>query len=134
VLPGTVAIAGIANAPFVAVVPPSFPAKTLPEFIAYAKAHPSKINMASGGNGSSPHVFGELFQIMTGTELVHVPYRAAYIPDLISGQVQVVFSPIPQVLELIRTGQLRALAAATPKRLESLLEDQTISRLVPRST
>ena len=90
--------------------------------------------MASGGNGSSPHVFGELFQIMTGTELVHVPYRAAYIPDLISGQVQVVFSPIPQVLELIRTGQLRALAAATPKRLESLLEDQTISRLVPRST
>ena len=124
-------IAGIANAPFVVVVPQSFPAKTLPEFIAYAKAHPSKINMASGGNGSSPHVFGELFQIMTGTELVHVPYRAAYIPDLISGQVQVVFSPIPQVLELIRTDKLRALAVTTQKHLESLPDVPTVGEFVP---
>jgi tripartite-type tricarboxylate transporter receptor subunit TctC len=94
-------IGGIANAPFVVVVPPSFPAKTISEFIAYAKANPGKINMASGGNGSSTHIFGELFQIMTGTELVHIPYRGPYIPDLVAGQVQVVFSPIPQVLELI---------------------------------
>src|SRR5215468_6792196 len=124
-------IAGIANAPFVVVVAPSFPAKTISEFIAYAKANPGKINMASGGNGSSPHIFGELFQIMTGTELVHVPYRGAYMPDLIAGQVQVVFSPIPQALELIRTGQLRALAATTPKRQESLPDVPAVSEFVP---
>src|SRR5262252_5505832 len=80
-------VASVANAPFVVVVPPSFPAKTLPEFIAYAKANPGKINMASGGNGTSPHIFGELFQIMTGVNLVHVPYRGVYISDLLAGQV-----------------------------------------------
>ena len=89
-------IASIANAPFVVVVPPSFPAKTLPEFIAFAKANPGKINMASGGNGSSPHIFGELFKIMAGVDLVHVPYRGNYMSDLLAAQVQVVFSPIPQ--------------------------------------
>lgn len=124
-------IAGIANAPFVVVVAPSFPAKSISEFIANAKANPGKINMASGGNGSSPHIFGELFQIMTGTELVHVPYRGAYMPDLIAGQVQVVFSPIPQALELIRAGQLRALAATTPKRLESLPDVPAVNEFVP---
>jgi tripartite-type tricarboxylate transporter receptor subunit TctC len=123
-------IAGIANAPFVVVVAPSFPAKTISEFIVYAKANPGKINMASGGNGSSPHIFGELFQIMTGVELVHVPYRGAYMPDLIAGQVQVVFSPIPQVLELIRTGQLRPLAVTTPRRLESLPDVPGVSEFV----
>ena len=87
-------IAGIGKTPFVVVVPPSFPAKTLPEFIAYAKANPGKINMASGGIGSSPHVCGELLQIMTGIKLVHVPYRSNYMPDLLAGQVQVVFNPI----------------------------------------
>jgi tripartite-type tricarboxylate transporter receptor subunit TctC len=124
-------IARIANAPFVVVVPPSFLAKTLPDFIAYAKANPGKINMASGGNGTSPHVFGELFQIMTGTNLVHVPYRGVYVPDLLSGQVQVAFNPIAQVLELIRTGKLRALAVTAATRLEALPDIPAIGEFVP---
>ena len=124
-------IAGIANAPFVIVVPPSSPAKTLPEFIAYAKANPGKINMASAGNGTSPHVFGELFQIMTGVNLVHVPYRGEYIPDLLAGQVHVVFNPIPQSLELIRTGKLRALAVTTAKRVEALPDIPAVGEFVP---
>jgi tripartite-type tricarboxylate transporter receptor subunit TctC len=113
-------VSGIANAPYVIVVPPSFPAKTIPEFIAYAKANPGKINMASGGRGSSSHVFGELFKSMAGVDLVHVPYRTSYIPDLLAGQVHVLVAPIPQVLELVRTGKLRALAVTTLKPLESL--------------
>ncbi len=84
-------VAGIATTPFIMLVPPSFPAKTVPEFIAYAKANPGKINMALHGNGSSNHIFGELFKIMTGVDLVHVPYRGNYMPDLLTGQVQVVF-------------------------------------------
>jgi tripartite-type tricarboxylate transporter receptor subunit TctC len=88
-------IAGIAKTPFVVVVPASFPAKTLLEFIAYAKANPGKINLASGGIGSSPHVCGELLQIMTGIKLVHVPYRSNYMPDLLAGQVQVIFDVMP---------------------------------------
>jgi tripartite-type tricarboxylate transporter receptor subunit TctC len=123
-------VARIANAPFVVVVPPSFPAKTLPEFIAYAKANPGKINMASAGNGTSPHIFGELFQIMTGVNLVHVPYRSVYIADLLAGQVQVVFNPIPQSLELIRTGKLRALAVTTAKRLEALPDLPAVGEFV----
>jgi tripartite-type tricarboxylate transporter receptor subunit TctC len=124
-------VARIANAPFVVVVPPSFLAKTLPEFIAYAKANPGKINMASAGNGTSPHIFGELFQIMTGVNLVHVPYRSVYIADLLAGQVQVVFNPIPQSLELIRTGKLRALAVTTAKRLEALPDIPAVGEFVP---
>jgi tripartite-type tricarboxylate transporter receptor subunit TctC len=123
-------IGGIANAPFVVVVPASFPAQTLSEFIAYAKANPGKINMASGGNGSSPHVFGELFQTMAGITMVHVPYRSQYIPDLVTGQVQVVFSPIAQVLELVRSGKLRALAM-TSKRLDALPGVPAVSEFVP---
>jgi tripartite-type tricarboxylate transporter receptor subunit TctC len=126
-----VPVARIANAPFVIVVPPSFPAKTLPEFITYAKANPGKINMASGGNGTSPHIFGELFKIMTGVDLVHVPYRGVYISDLLAGQVQVVFNPIPQSLELIRTGKLRALAVTTAKRLEALPDVPAVGEFVP---
>src|SRR5215468_5159958 len=124
-------VAGIANAPFVVVVAPSFPAKTISEFIAYAKANPGKINMASGGNGSSPHVFGELFQIMTGTNLVHVPYRGVYLSDLLAGQVQVAFNPIAQVLELIRTGKLRALAVTTAQRLQALPDVPAVGEFVP---
>jgi tripartite-type tricarboxylate transporter receptor subunit TctC len=124
-------VASVANAPFVITVPLSFPAKTVPEFIAYAKANPRKINMASGGNGTSPHIFGELFQIMTGVHLVHVPYRGGYIPDLLAGQVQVVFGPIAQSIELIRTGKLRALAVTTAKRLEALPDIPTVGEFVP---
>src|SRR5262249_1076146 len=113
-------IRGIGKTPFVVVVPPSFPAKTLPEFIAYAKANPGKINMASGGIGSSPHVCGELLQIMTGIKLVHVPYRSNYMPDLLAGQVQVVFNPIAQALPVIRDGKLRALAVTPAKRSAAL--------------
>jgi tripartite-type tricarboxylate transporter receptor subunit TctC len=83
-------VAIIANAPFVLIVTPSFPAQTVPELIAHAKANPGKINMASGGNGAATHVFGELFKTMAGVDLVHVPYRSSYMPDLLSGQVQLV--------------------------------------------
>jgi tripartite-type tricarboxylate transporter receptor subunit TctC len=124
-------VAGIATTPFIMVVPPSFQAKTVPEFIAYAKANPGKINMASGGNGSSPHIFGELFQTMTGTHLVHVPYRGTYVTDLVAGQVQVAFSPIAQVLELIRNGKLRALAVTTANRLAALPDVPAVGEFLP---
>jgi tripartite-type tricarboxylate transporter receptor subunit TctC len=124
-------VAGIAKTPFVVVVPSSFPAKTFSEFIAYAKANPGKINMASGGNGSSPHVFGELFQIMTGVRLVHVPYRGNYLPDLLAGQVQVAFNPIAQALELIRNGKLRALAVTYATRAAALPDVPTVGEFLP---
>ena len=124
-------VAGVANAPYVMIVPPSFPAKTVPEFIAYAKANPGKINMASGGNGSSSHIFGELFKAMAGVDLLHVPYRGVYMTDLISGQVHVAINPIPQALELIRTGKLRALGVTTLKRLEALPDVPTVAEFVP---
>ena len=123
-------IAGIAKTPFVVVVPASFPAKTLLEFIAYAKANPGKINLASGGIGSSPHVCGELLQIMTGIKLVHVPYRSNYMPDLLAGQVQVVFNPIAQALPLIRDGKLRALAVTPAKRSAALPDVPSIGEFV----
>jgi tripartite-type tricarboxylate transporter receptor subunit TctC len=123
-------IAGVANAPFVVVVPPSFPAKTIPEFIAYAKANPGKINMASGGKGSATHIFGELFKAMAGVDLLHVPYRGPYIPDLLAGQVHMVVAPIPQALGLIRNGKLTALAVTTAKRLSSLPDVPTVAESV----
>src|SRR6266571_3282875 len=92
-------IAGIAKTPFIIVVPPSFPAATLSEFTAYLKGNPNKVNVASNGIGSSPHVCAELFQLMTGTKMVHVPYRGNYMPDLLAGQVQVVFAPIGESLK-----------------------------------
>ena len=106
-----VPVAGIIRVPLVMQVNPSVPAKTVPEFIAYAKANPGKINMASAGTGSTPHVAGELFKMMTGLDLVHVPYRggAPAMTDLISGQVQVMFEPVAGPLEHIRAGRLRAL-------------------------
>ena len=113
-------VAGIMRYPYVMVVNSSFPAKTVPEFIAYAKANPGKINMASAGNGTAPHVFGELFMIMTDVKMLHVPYRGSYFSDLIAGQVQVVFSPLPSTVGYIRAGTLRALAVTTAVRSDAL--------------
>jgi tripartite-type tricarboxylate transporter receptor subunit TctC len=123
-------IAGIAKTPFVIIVPASFPANTLAEFTAYLKANPGKVNMASGGIGTSPHVCGELFQIETGTKMVHVPYRGNYIPDLLAGQVHVVFNPIAQALPLIREGKLRALGVTTAKRTPALPDVPAIGEFV----
>src|SRR5262249_51507142 len=102
----------------------------VPELIAYAKANPGKINMASPGNGTSPHIFGELFKMMAGVDLVHVPYRGSYMPDLLGGEVQVAFSPTPLLIEYIRTGKLRALAVTTAKRVEALPDVATLGEFV----
>ena len=124
-------VASISRAPFVMVVNPSFPAKTIPEFIAYAKAHPGKINMASAGNGTANHVFGEQFKMMAGVDLVHVPYRSSYMPDLLGGQVQVIFTAIATVIEYVRDGKLRALAVTTATRSGALPDIPTMSEFVP---
>ena len=103
-------VESIMRAPGVMVVNPSVPANTVPEFIVYARANPGKVNMASAGNGSSGHVFGELFKFMTGVNLVHLPYRgtAPALTDLLGGQVQVLFNPLTTSIEYIRAGKLRA--------------------------
>src|SRR5262249_59921150 len=112
-------VAPIVRFSHIMVVNPSVPAKTLPEFIAYTKANPGKINMASPGIGSPPHVDGELFKMMTGTNMVHVPYRGAaeVMTGLLSGQVQLYFGTTASSLEYVRTGKLRALAVTTERRL-----------------
>ncbi len=104
------------------VVKASFPAKTVPEFIAYGKAHPGQLSMASAGNGTSPHMAGELFKFMTGVDMVHVLYRgsAPALTDLLGGQVQVYFSPIAASIEHVKAGRLRALAVTTASRTEAL--------------
>ena len=126
-------IAPIVSFPYIMVVNPSVPAKTLPEFIAYAKANPGKINMASPGIGSTPHVNGELFKVMTGTNMVHVPYRsaAAVMTDLLSGQVQLYFGTTASSLEYVRTGKLRALGVTIERRLDALPEIPTVAEFVP---
>jgi tripartite-type tricarboxylate transporter receptor subunit TctC len=124
-------VAGIANAPYLIVVNPSLPVKTIPDFIAYAKANPGKINYASGGNGSSSHIFGELLKKMAGIDLTHVPYRSSFMPDLLSGQIQMTINPIPQAMEYVRTGTLRAIAATTAKRLADLPDIPTVGESVP---
>ena len=124
-------VASIYRTPFVMLVNPSVPAKTLPEFIAYAKANPGKLNMASSGSGGGPHVFGELFKAMAGVDMVHVPYRGNPFPDLLSGQVQVFFISIPPALEFIRTDKLRALAVTTAMRQEVLPDIPTVGEFVP---
>jgi len=126
-------VASIIRQPYVMLVHPSVPAKTVPEFIAYAKANPGKINMASAGNGTGQHVAGELFKMMTGVDMVHVPYRggAPAITDLIAGQVQVMFiSPIG-VIDYIRAGKLRALAVTTATRAEALPDLPPLGDFVP---
>src|SRR5262245_57427032 len=124
-------VAGTIRVPFVMLVNPSVPAKTLPEFIAYAKANPGKLNMASSGSGGGHHVYGELFKAMAGVDLVHVPYRGNPFPDLLSGQVQVFFISIPPAVELIRTDKLRALAVTTATRQEVLPDIPTVGEFVP---
>ena len=111
-------VAGLIRFPNVMEVNPSVPAKTVPEFIAYAKADPGKLNMASSGNGSTIHVSGELFKMMTGISMIHVPYRggAPALTDMISGQVQVMFDNVPTSIEFIRAGKLRPLAVTTAQR------------------
>jgi tripartite-type tricarboxylate transporter receptor subunit TctC len=115
------------------VVSASVPAKSVPEFITYAKANPGKINMASSGNGSVQHVSGELFKMMTGVSMVHVPYRGAApaLTDLISGQVQVMFDAVSSSIDYIRSGKLRALAMTTAARSEALPDLPTVSDFVP---
>src|SRR6185436_11634360 len=126
-------VASLSRGAFVMVVNPSFPAKTVPEFIAHAKANPGKINMASGGIGTPAHLSGELFKMMAGLDMVHVPYRgeALALPDLISGHVQVLFGVMPASLGYIRAGKLRALAVTTAKRQEPLPDVPTVGEFLP---
>jgi tripartite-type tricarboxylate transporter receptor subunit TctC len=123
--------AGIARAPYLMVLNPALPAKTIPEFIAYAKANPGKINMASSGNGSLSHMCGALFMSMAGVNMVHVPYRTSFLPDLLAGQVQVVFAPVSQVISYIKDGKLRALAVTTEARQETLGDIPALAEFVP---
>ena len=125
------AVAFLGYTPFVMVVNPSLPAKTLPAFIAYAKANPNKIDWASPGVGTAPHLAGELFQMMTGIKLVHVPYRASYMPDLLGDQVQLAFVSAAPVLGYVRTGKLRALAVTTSTRLSVLPDVPALAEFVP---
>jgi tripartite-type tricarboxylate transporter receptor subunit TctC len=125
-------VAGITRAPFVMVVNPSFPAKTVPEFIAYAKANPGKINMASSGNGTVGHVAGELFKMMAGINMLHVPYRgeAPALTDLIGGQVQVMFTTMPSSIEYIRADTLRAVGVTSATQSEALPRLPTVGEFV----
>ena len=128
-----VPVAGIIRFPNVVVVHPSVPVKTIPELIAYAKANPGKLNMASSGNGSTIHMSGELFKMMTGINLVHVPYRggALALTDMIGGQVQVMFDNIPTSAEHIKSGKLRGLAVTGTARSEVLPELPTVAEFIP---
>jgi tripartite-type tricarboxylate transporter receptor subunit TctC len=125
-------VAGIMRSPNVMVVNPSVSARTVPELIAYAKAHPGKLNMASSGTGTSPHVAGELFKMMTGTDMAHVPYRGAgpAITDLLGGQVQVMIASTTALLPYIKSGKLHALAVTTSTRLEVLPDLPTVAEFV----
>jgi tripartite-type tricarboxylate transporter receptor subunit TctC len=126
-------VASIIRTPLVMVVNPSVPAKTVPEFIAYAKANPGKINMASGGTGTGTHIAGELFKMMAGVDMVHVPYRGGgpALTDLLGGQMQVYFPTTVTSIEYIRAGRLRALAVTTATRSDALPDLPTVSEFVP---
>jgi tripartite-type tricarboxylate transporter receptor subunit TctC len=126
-------VAGIIRVPFVMAVNPTFPAKTVPEFIGYAKANPGKINYASVGIGSAGHVSGELFKMMTGTKMTHVPYRGAgpALTDLLAGQVQVMFPTTVSSIENIKTGKLRALAVTSATRSDALPDIPTVGEFLP---
>jgi tripartite-type tricarboxylate transporter receptor subunit TctC len=124
-------VAFLGYTPFAVVVNPAFPAKTMPEFIAYAKANPGKVNFASAGVGTAPHLAGELFKMLTGCDLVHVPYRNSYMADLLSGQVQTSFTAIAPLIGYIRAGKLRALAVTSAKRLDVLPDVPALDEFVP---
>ena len=126
-------VASLIREPNVMVVNPSVPAKTVPEFIAYAKANPGKLNMASAGNGTASHMAGELFKMMAGVNMVHVPYRGGgpALTDLLGGQVQVMFPGAIASIEYIRAGKLRALAVTTATRSEALPDLPTVGDFVP---
>jgi tripartite-type tricarboxylate transporter receptor subunit TctC len=126
-------IAGLVQFPNVMTVNASFPAKTVPEFIAYAKANPGKLNQGSSGRGTTQHLAGELFKIMTGTDFAHVPYRGAApaLTDLLGGQVQLLFEALPPSLEHIRAGTLRGLAVTTAVRSPALPDVPTVGEFVP---
>jgi tripartite-type tricarboxylate transporter receptor subunit TctC len=128
-----VPVASLIRAPSVLEVNPSVPARTVPEFIAYAKANPGKLTMASAGIGTPSHVFGELFKFMTGVNLVHVPYRGAApaLADLLAGQVQVLFDPMPNPIEYIKAGRVRPLAITSVTRSEVLPDLPTMGEFVP---
>ena len=127
------AVAGIIRVPMVILLNPSVPAKTVPELIAYAKSNPGKVNMASAGNGSAPHLAGELFKMMAGVDLVHIPYRGQgpALTDLLGGQVQLLFATTPGTTEYISSGRLRALAVTSATRAEMLPELPPIGDFVP---
>jgi len=129
----TVPVVSMSGEPAVMLVHLSVPAKTIPEFIAYAKSNPGKINMGSGGNGAPSHVFGELFKMMTGTDMVHIPYRGAApaLTALLGNQVQVFYSPLSTAVENVKAGKLRALAVTTTTRSEALPDVPTMSEFVP---
>ena len=126
-------VASFTRAPFVMEVHPSVPTKTVPEFIAYAKGNPGRINMASSGNGTVPHLAGELFKMMTGVDMVHVPYRGgtAALVDLLRGQVQVRFGSLTESIQYIKDGKLRALAVTTASRSEVLPDIATVGEFLP---
>ena len=126
-------VASFTRAPFVMEVHPSVPTKTVPEFIAYAKGNPGRINMASSGNGTVPHLAGELFKMMTGVDMVHVPYRGgtAALVDLLRGQVQVRFGSLTESIQYIKDGKLRALAVTTASRSEVLPDIPTVGEFLP---
>jgi tripartite-type tricarboxylate transporter receptor subunit TctC len=126
-------VAGLVRFPNVMTVGASFPAKTVPEFVAYAKANPGKVNHGSSGIGTTQHLAGELFKTMTGAPFTHIPYRGAplALTDLLSGQVQVVFEPLPATIQHIKSGALRALAVTTAARSEALPDLPTVSEFVP---
>jgi len=128
-----VPVASIGRVPLVMVVNPALPANTVPEFIAYAKANPGKVNMGSGGNGAPDHMSGELFKAMAGVAILHVPYRgvAPAIADLLGGQVQVIFGTMPAVIALVKSGKLRALAVTTAARSDQMPNVPAIGEFVP---
>ena len=126
-------IASVLRAPYVMEINPSVPAKTVPEFIAYAKANPGKISMASAGVGTGPHLTGELLMMVTGINMAHVPYRggAPALNDLMAGQVQLYFASAPETIEFIKAGKVRALAVTSPSRADILADLPTLDAFVP---